>query len=165
MKNRIEIDGNSLNLQQIEEVAYRSAEVSVSQPAQKAITKCREYVEKLVNEQRVVYGLTTGFGKFATVTISNDKIEELQENLILSHATGLGNYYSIPETRAISLLRCNVLAKGNSGIRLSTLQTMVDMLNAGIHPCVPEKGSVGASGDLAPLSHLALVLIGEGEAE
>ncbi|MFA5498183.1 MAG: histidine ammonia-lyase [Candidatus Cloacimonadia bacterium] len=165
MKKQIEIDGNSLSLQQLEEVALNKTEVSISQPAQQSINKCRDYVEKLVNDQKVVYGLTTGFGKFATVTIPNDKIEELQENLILSHATGLGKSYSIAETRAVTLLRCNVLAKGNSGIRLSTLQTLVDMLNAGIHPCIPEQGSVGASGDLAPLSHLALVLLGEGYAE
>ena len=161
----VKIDGNSLTLEEIKRVAEDKAAVRLSVSSQKGVQKCRDYVEKLVAEKRVVYGLTTGFGKFAGVTISPDKIEELQENLILSHATGVGKNFSTPETRAITLLRCNVLAKGFSGVRLTTLETLVNMLNAGIHPCIPEKGSVGASGDLAPLSHLALVLIGKGSAE
>jgi histidine ammonia-lyase len=161
----IRIDGNSLTLDSVKAVAEDFAQVSLSDSTKKDVEKCRAFVEKLVSEKRVVYGLTTGFGKFAREIIPADKIEELQENLILSHATGVGNNFSIPETRAITLLRCNVLAKGYSGIKLKTLETLIDMLNAEIHPCIPEKGSVGASGDLAPLSHLALVLIGEGYAE
>ncbi|MBW6515888.1 MAG: histidine ammonia-lyase [Candidatus Cloacimonetes bacterium] len=161
----INIDGNNLTLEEIKRVAVGNQGIRLSEAAKKAVRKCRDYVEKLIADKRIVYGLTTGFGKFAGVTISPDKIEELQENLILSHATGVGEHFSIPETRAITLLRCNVLAKGFSGVRISTLETLIKMLNAGIHPCIPEKGSVGASGDLAPLSHLALVLIGEGYAE
>ncbi|MCB5249535.1 MAG: histidine ammonia-lyase [Candidatus Cloacimonadales bacterium] len=165
MEKTIYIDGNSLTLEQVYDVAFNRVKVKLTEDAIEKINKCRTYVEKVINEGRIVYGLTTGFGKFSTISIDKEDIEELQTNLILSHATGVGNYLSIEETRAIHLLRANVLAKGNSGIRLSTLQTLIDMLNAGIHPCIPEKGSVGASGDLAPLSHLALVLLGYGEAE
>ncbi len=159
------ITGNDLTLNDIYDVAYNFEKVELTESAKQKVDKCRAYVEKIIKEKKIVYGLTTGFGKFSTVRIATDQIEELQENLILSHATGVGPNLSIPETRAVMLLRINVLAKGHSGIRLSTLQTLLDMLNAKIHPCLPEKGSVGASGDLAPLSHLALVLLGKGEAE
>lgn len=162
---KITIDGNSLTLEAIRSVATEDILVELSETAKVSVEKCRNYVEKLIAEKRVVYGLTTGFGKFALINIPPDQIEELQENLILSHATGVGNYFSVPETRAITLLRCNVLAKGFSGVKPATLETLIQMLNAGVHPCIPEKGSVGASGDLAPLSHLALVLIGKGVAE
>ncbi|PID29066.1 MAG: histidine ammonia-lyase [Candidatus Cloacimonadota bacterium] len=159
------IDGSSLTLNDVWDVAFEKANIALSDESVKKVKHCREYVEKIIAEGRVVYGLTTGFGKFANITIPVEQIDELQENLILSHATGVGNYFSKEETRAIMLLRIAVLAKGNSGIRLETLQTLIDMLNDGIHPCIPEKGSVGASGDLAPLSHLALVLLGKGKAE
>jgi len=161
----IKIDGNSLTLEKIKQVATSIADITLSEDAKERVTKCREYVDKLVEEKKVVYGLTTGFGKFAGINIPQEQLAELQENLILSHATGVGDNFSIPETRAITLLRCNVLAKGFSGVKLTTLETLINMLNSGIHPCIPEKGSVGASGDLAPLSHLALVLIGQGYAE
>ncbi|MCL1827257.1 MAG: histidine ammonia-lyase, partial [Candidatus Cloacimonetes bacterium] len=140
-------------------------QVALTEASIKKINKCREYVDRVIDEKQVVYGLTTGFGKFANITIPIDQIDELQENLILSHAVGVGDCLSISETRAVHLLRINVLAKGHSGIKLSTLQTLIDMLNSGVHARIPEKGSLGASGDLAPLSHLALVLIGYGEAE
>jgi len=159
------LNGNDLTLDDLSKIVYNREKIELDQDAIKKIIKCRDYVEKIVKENRVVYGLTTGFGKFATIRIPTEDIEELQKNLILSHCTGVGPNLSIEETRAVMLLRINVLAKGHSGIRLSTLQTLVDMLNIGIHPCIPEKGSVGASGDLAPLSHLALVLLGKGEAE
>ena len=159
------IDGNSLTLEQIYDVAYSHKQVALTLHAQERVNRCRAYVDKVISDKRVVYGLTTGFGKFANITIPIDQIEELQENLILSHATGVGAILPVHEVRAVHLLRINVLAKGYSGVRLSTLQTLIDMLNKGIHACIPEKGSVGASGDLAPLSHLALVLIGHGEAE
>jgi histidine ammonia-lyase len=159
------IDGNSLTLEALYEVAVHFETIELSAECIQRVKKCREYVEKIVAENQTVYGLTTGFGKFSNIRISPEKLELLQENLILSHATGVGNYLSIPETRAVLLLRINVLAKGHSGIRLETLQTLVSMLNNRIHPCIPEKGSVGASGDLAPLSHLALVLLGKGKAE
>lgn len=165
MENIIYIDGNSLTLEQVYEVAFKRTKIKLTEEAIVKVNKCRDYVEKIIDEGKIVYGLTTGFGKFATISIAKEDIEELQTNLILSHATGVGQYLSIEETRAIHLLRANVLAKGNSGIRLNTLQVLIDMLNAEIHPCIPEKGSVGASGDLAPLSHLALVLLGHGKAE
>src|SRR5690606_1266751 len=115
--------------------------------------------------QRAVYGVTTGFGRFSEVAIPRDHLEELQLNLIRSHACGVGEPLSRPETRAITLLRANVLAKGYSGVRPEVVELLLEMLNRGVHPVIPEQGSVGASGDLAPLSHLALVLGGEGEAE
>ena len=159
------LTGNDLTLEELSRIVYEKEKIELHPDSIKKIIKCRDYVEKIVEEDRVVYGLTTGFGKFATIKISRDHIEELQRNLILSHSTGVGPNLSIEETRAVMLLRINVLVKGHSGIRLSTLQTLIDMLNKGVHPCIPEKGSVGASGDLAPLSHLALVLLGEGKAE
>lgn len=161
----IKIDGNSLTLAEIKKIACKDEKISLTDQAKDKVMKCRNYVEEIIANNEVVYGLTTGFGKFATITIPTDQIDQLQENLIVSHATGVGNCLSREEVRAIMLLRLNVLAKGNSGIRLNTLQLLVDMLNKGVHPLIPEKGSVGASGDLAPLSHLALVLIGKGEAE
>lgn len=159
------LDGNSLTIEQVYDVAVNRTKVQLTEDSKKKVIKCRQFVEKLIDDGKIVYGLTTGFGKFANITIDKKDIEELQTNLILSHATGVGQYLPIDETRAIHLLRINVLAKGHSGIRLETLQTLIDMLNAEIHPCIPEKGSVGASGDLAPLSHLALVLLGHGKAE
>jgi histidine ammonia-lyase len=161
----IKITGNNLTLDDIWNIAYNFEPIELDTEAKEKVIRCRHYVEKIIEENRVVYGLTTGFGKFSTVRIQQDKIEELQENLIISHATGVGRYLSVPETRAVMLLRINVLARGHSGICLSTLQTLIDMLNKKVHPCIPEKGSVGASGDLAPLSHLALVLLGKGKAE
>ena len=133
--------------------------------AKEAINKSRAYVEKKLEEKAVIYGLTTGFGKFANVAISHEQTAQLQENLIISHTCSMGDPYPTEFVRAAMLLRCNNLSHGYSGIRLSTIQTMVDMLNAGIHPIVPEKGSVGSSGDLAPLSCIALGLIGKGKVE
>ena len=149
------LTGNDLTLKDLSRIVYDREGIKLHPNSIKKIVKCRNYVDKIIEENRVVYGLTTGFGKFANIRIPKENIEELQRNLILSHATGVGDNLSIEETRAVMLLRINVLVKGHSGIRLSTLQTLIDMLNKGIHPCIPEKGSVGASGDLAPLSHLA----------
>ena len=159
------LTGSDLTLNDLSKIVYDREKIEIHPDSINKIVKCRDYVEKIVEENRVVYGLTTGFGKFANIRIPKENIEELQRNLILSHATGVGKNLSIEETRAVMLLRINVLVKGHSGIRLSTIQTLIDMLNKGVHPCIPEKGSVGASGDLAPLSHLALVLLGEGKAE
>lgn len=159
------IDGNKLTLEQVETIAHEQAQIRLSEECISKVNACREYVDKVIANGDIVYGLTTGFGKFSTVTIPQEHIAELQLNLIRSHATNLGPAYSKAQTRAIMLLRINVLAKGFSGIRLQTLQTLVDMLNKGVHPHIPMRGSVGASGDLSPLSHLALPLLGEGEAE
>ena len=161
----IMIDGNSLDLRQVEAIAVDRVPIALSDECVGKVKKCRAYVDKVIQRGDIVYGLTTGFGKFSTVTIPPEHIAELQVNLIRSHATSIGPAYTREQTRAIMLLRVNVLAKGHSGIRLETLQTLVDMLNAGVHPVIPMRGSVGASGDLSPLSHLALPLLGEGEAE
>jgi histidine ammonia-lyase len=158
------IDGNSLSLEQVALVAIDKVPVRLSETSRQKVQKCRAYVDKVIANGDTVYGLTTGFGKFSTVSIPPEHIAELQLNLIRSHATSIGEPYDIEQTRAIMLLRIAVLAKGYSGIRIETLDTLVNMLNRGVHPIIPKRGSVGASGDLSPLSHLALVLIGEGEA-
>jgi histidine ammonia-lyase len=124
----------------------------------------RDLVDEIVRDQRVTYGINTGFGKLSDVHIPPDRLRELQRNLVRSHACGVGNLLSPEETRAMLLLRANVLAKGLSGARVEVAETLIQMLEHGVLPCIPEKGSVGASGDLAPLAHLALVVIGEGEA-
>ncbi len=159
------IDGNSLSLEQVGQIAVKRTPIALTDECVAKVQACRAYVDEVIERGDVVYGLTTGFGKFSTVTIPADHIAELQLNLIRSHATSVGPAYGTAQVRAIMLLRINVLAKGNSGIRLQTLQTLVEMLNRGVHPVIPMRGSVGASGDLSPLSHLALPLIGEGEAE
>jgi histidine ammonia-lyase len=158
------IDGNSLSLEQVEEVARYKAPIRLAESSIMLVNKCRTYVDKVIANKEVVYGLTTGFGKFSTVKIPEENIAELQLNLIRSHSVNVGEAYDEATTRAIMLLRIAVLAKGHSGIRLETLQALVQMLNKGVHPFIPKRGSVGASGDLSPLSHLALVLLGEGEA-
>ncbi|MDY0151728.1 MAG: histidine ammonia-lyase [Candidatus Cloacimonas sp.] len=158
------IDGNSLSLEAVEQVACFAVPIRISDASRNKVKQCRAYVDKVIANGDTVYGLTTGFGKFSTVSIPAQNIAELQLNLIRSHATSVGEPYTIAQTRAIMLLRIAVLAKGHSGIRYETLDTLVQMLNKGVHPIIPKRGSVGASGDLSPLSHLALVLIGEGEA-
>jgi len=129
--DRVYLNGSDLTFEQIWSIAYQMTEVSLTDEAAQNVKVCREYVDRIIREGRVVYGLTTGFGKFSTISIPADQIDELQENLILSHATGVGPFLSISETRAILLLRINVLARGHSGIRLETLQALIDMLNAG----------------------------------
>lgn len=159
------INGRDLTIEQVISVCRHHEKVELAPEAIEAVNKARAYVEKKVAEKAVVYGLTTGFGKFASVAIDTDQTAELQRNLIISHTCSMGKPYDQKYVRAAMLLRANSLSRGNSGIRLETLQTLIDMLNAGIHPIVPEKGSVGASGDLAPLSCIALGLIGLGKVE
>jgi len=161
---RVIIDGESLTLEDVERVAFERAEVSLSEKAVSRIKRSREVVEKLIDRGRVIYGVNTGFGKLSEVRISPDKIEQLQERLILSHSAGVGDPLPEETVRAVLLLKINTLAKGYSGCRFTLVDTLVRMLNQGVHPLIPEKGSVGASGDLAPLAHLALVVIGQGEA-
>ena len=158
----ITIDGENLKLEQIEEVAYGKALVKLSQKAIPKINRCRKYVEEIVKKGETVYGINTGFGKLCRVKISPAEIEKLQKNLILSHAIGVGPVFCEEEVRAAVLLQANVLAKGYSGVRLEVIENLIRLVNSGVTPMVPEKGSVGASGDLAPLSFIALVLIGEG---
>lgn len=164
MPKKISIDGESLSISDIVAVAQEGATVEMAPFVQERIVKSRGVIDEILLSGRVVYGVNTGFGKLSEVTIPPHQLNELQLNLIRSHAAGVGQPYSVAVTRAIMLLRANVLAKGNSGIRVEVVQLLVDLLNRQVHPVIPSKGSVGASGDLAPLSHLALVLIGEGTA-
>lgn len=160
----IHIDGASLTLEEVIRVARFGEKVEITDAARANVQKSRDYIDKLVAEERVVYGITTGFGKFSDVHISREETEHLQKNLIMSHSCGTGPLFSEETVRAIMLLRANALSLGYSGIRLSTLQSLVDLINHGIHPAIPEKGSLGASGDLAPLAHMTLPLLGLGKA-
>ena len=157
------IDGHHLDFAGLEAVAREGRPVVLTGDARDAVRASRRVVDEAVARGAVVYGVTTGFGNFADVHIPLDRLRELQINLIRSHAAGVGAPLEEPETRALLLLRANVLAKGFSGVRLETLELLVELLNRRVHPVVPSQGSVGASGDLAPLAHLALVLVGEGE--
>lgn len=161
---RLTIDGDNLTLEQFVDVARNNVQVELSEEAIRKVEKARALVDKFVEEDRVVYGITTGFGKFSDVVITGDETKTLQRNLITSHACGVGEALDEEIVRGIMLLRVNALSKGFSGARLSTINTLVEMLNKGVHPVIPEKGSLGSSGDLAPLSHMVLVMIGEGEA-
>lgn len=158
------LNGQPLPLHQIEAVAVRGATVEIAADARRRMAASRTLIEKIVAGGQTVYGVNTGFGKLADVRIENTHLAQLQTNLVRSHSGGVGNPLSEAESRAMLLLRANVLAKGFSGTRTEVIDLLVSMLNAGVHPVIPEKGSVGASGDLAPLAHLALVVIGEGEA-
>ena len=158
------LDGQPLTLADIESVSLRGRRVEIAAAARSRMAESRALIEQIVAAGQTVYGVNTGFGKLADVRISNDHLAQLQTNLVRSHAGGVGQPLSEAEARAMLLLRANVIAKGFSGTRPEVVELLVDMLNAGVHPVIPEKGSVGASGDLAPLAHLALVVIGEGEA-
>lgn len=160
----LHIDGDRLTLAELREVVYAQRAVLLAPDARRKVTKSREVVEELVRDNRVAYAVTTGVGKLSDVRIAGDQIRELQLNLLRSHAAGVGAPLSEPVTRAMILLRANSLAKGFSGVRPLLIDTLCEMLNRGVHPVIPSQGSVGASGDLAPLAHLALVLAGEGEA-
>jgi histidine ammonia-lyase len=159
----IELSGQHLTLAQIEDVARRKVQVELSDVARRRIKDSRTIIENVLREGRIVYGVNTGFGKLSDVEIALADLDTLQLNLVRSHCCGLGPPLSEAETRAIMLLRANVLALGFSGCRAEVVDTLVAMLNRGVTPVIPEKGSVGASGDLAPLAHLALSMIGEGE--
>src|SRR6266478_6575575 len=160
----MELNGQALALTDIATVALAGEAVKISSLAQPRIVASRKVVEEIIARDAVVYGVTTGFGKLSDVRIPREALSELQLNLVRSHACGIGEPLSEPEVRAMMLLRANVLALGFSGIRGEVIKLLCDMLNRRVHPVVPEKGSVGASGDLAPLAHLALSVIGEGEA-
>lgn len=160
----IYIDGNSLTLEDLVNVARKDYKIELTKEAVKKVNKSRAVVDELVDDGKVIYGITTGFGLFSDVLITKDQTKELQKNLIVADCCGVGKPYAEDVVRAAMLLRVNALAKGFSGIRLSTLNVLVEMLNKGVHPVVPEKGSVGASGDLCPLAHMVLVMLGDGEA-
>ncbi len=159
------LNGKDLTIDQVASVARNGEEVSISEEARILIQKARNYVDEKLAAHAVIYGLTTGFGKFSDTFILPEATAELQKNLIISHACGMGEPLDKETVRASMLLRLNTLSRGNSGIRLSTMDTLLNMLNRGVHPVIPQKGSLGASGDLAPLSHMVLVMIGEGHAE
>jgi histidine ammonia-lyase len=159
------LDGESLTMEDVLAIAHnRSITVSLSPEALSRVRRAASAVQDFVSRGEIVYGITTGFGAFKDRIISMDHVRELQRNILLSHAVGVGKPLDEPATRAMMLIRANTLAKGLSGIREETLALLVDMLNRGVHPYIPEQGSLGASGDLAPLAHMALPLIGEGEA-
>jgi histidine ammonia-lyase len=163
MENLV-LDGQALTLAEIEDVALRGRPVTIAAAALERVCASRKLIEGILAEGQTVYGVNTGFGKLSDVRIPDGSLAQLQTNLVRSHAGGVGQPLSEGESRAMLLLRANVLAKGFSGCRRDLVELLVALLNAGVHPVIPEKGSVGASGDLAPLAHLALVAIGEGEA-
>ena len=160
----MELTGQPLSLSEIAQVAYGQMPVAVAPSAHAGIQASRKVIEEIVARGGVVYGVSTGFGKLSDVHVPADELRQLQLNLVRSHACGIGRPLSIPEVRAMMLLRANVLALGLSGIRLEVIEQLCELVNRGVNPFIPEKGSVGASGDLAPLAHLSLTLIGEGEA-
>lgn len=161
----VQLDGETLDRRQIERIAYDSVEVRLSDYALKRVRSSRERIEKQLNDGKVIYGVNTGFGKLSDIEIPEEDIAKLQLNLIRADVVGIGEPFPRPIVRAMMVLRANALAKGFSGVREATLQLLIDMINRGVHPVVPCKGSVGASGDLAPLAHIAIVLLGEGRAE
>jgi len=158
----IRIDGQKLTLEQVEAIAD-GAPCALSPAARRAVRESRKVVDRAVKDGRQVYGVNTGFGHLSNVRIDDDKLDQLQMNLVRSHSAGMGDAFSERVVRAILALRANCLARGHSGLRLATLERIVEMLETGICPVVPRHGSVGASGDLAPLAHIALAMIGEGE--
>jgi histidine ammonia-lyase len=160
----VQLTGSSLTIEELVAIADRGEAVDLAPEAAARVAAARHVVEAQARGDAPVYGVNTGFGSFAEVKIAPDALETLQANLLRSHAAGVGAPLPIRAVRAAMALRANVLAKGYSGIRVETLEALVALLNAGVHPVVPSRGSVGASGDLAPLAHIALVLIGEGEA-
>ena len=164
----IVLDGESLTFEEVIAVAYgrpNKPRVVLSEDAKHSVNRSAAAVETLLERGEIAYGITTGFGAFKDKIISREEVEQLQRNIVVSHAVGVGKPFDIPTVRAIMLIRANTLARGYSGIRLETLEMIFAFLNRGVHPEIPEKGSLGASGDLAPLAHFACVLIGEGKAE
>ena len=164
----IVLDGEHLTMEQVLSVAYGepgAPRVELAEHAKVKIDRAAAGVQRLLADGKIAYGITTGFGAFKNRVIAPEQVEQLQRNILMSHAVGVGNPFDRATTRAIMLIRANTLSHGYSGIRVRTLQHLLDLLNTGIHPVIPEKGSLGASGDLAPLAHMSLPLIGEGEAE
>jgi len=162
------LDGEKLTFEQVIATAFgepNNPRVLLSEAAKQKVNRSANAVRLLLGRGEIAYGITTGFGAFKDKIISREQAELLQRNIVLSHAVGVGNAFDTPTTRAIMLIRANTLARGFSGIRLETLELLIEFLNKGVHPQIPEKGSLGASGDLAPLAHMACVLIGESEAE
>ncbi len=159
------IDGKSLTLEELAKVARENCKIKLKKEAVIKIKESRKKVEYFLENDKKIYGINTGFGKFSDVIISKEESKLLQKNLIITHAVGSGNFFDRDIVRAIMLLRVNALSIGYSGIRLSTVETLIEMINKQVHPLIPEKGSLGASGDLAPLSHMVLPMIGLGKVE
>ena len=165
--SEIILDGENLTFEHVLAVAYGSPgepRVALADSAKANVQRAADAVDTLIDRGEIAYGITTGFGAFKDKIISRDEVGQLQRNIIVSHAVGVGDPFDTPTVRAIMLIRANTLARGFSGIRLATLELILELLNRGVHPVIPEKGSLGASGDLAPLAHFACVLIGEGAA-
>lgn len=160
----IVLNGNDLSFDQFIKVIRNWYGVMLSEEAEVRVIKARETVQRALNSKQVIYGLTTGFGALSDVVISKEQTKQLQRNILMSHAAGVGDFLDEETARATLLLKINDFAKGYSGIRPETVKTLIEMFNKGVYPLMPEKGSVGASGDLAPLAHLALVLVGHGQA-
>ncbi|MCG3190862.1 MAG: Histidine ammonia-lyase [Thermoanaerobaculia bacterium] len=163
MPHSLILDGESLALEDLDRAAHEGVSTTLSPLAARRVDAARAVIDRAIAEDRVVYGVTTGFGKFSDVVIPHHKLEELQLNLVRSHAAGTGDPLPVPVARSLMLLRANCLAKGFSGVRRTTLECLLDLLSRDVVAVVPCQGSVGASGDLAPLAHLALTLLGEGE--
>ncbi len=162
------LDGAQLTIDQVIAVAYGAPgapAVHLTSTARQRVTRAAQAVQQLIDNGVVAYGITTGFGAFKDRIIPSGEVAQLQHNIVMSHAVGVGAPFDRAMTRAILLIRANTLARGHSGVRLATLELLLELLNRGVHPVIPQKGSLGASGDLAPLAHMALVLIGLGEAE
>lgn len=161
---KIVLNGQDLTIEKVVSVARRGAKVCLSEETYAGIDKASALVNTIVEEKRRVYGISTGFGEFSKIAVSSEESAQMQENLILSHCVAVGKPLDEEVVRAMMLLRANALCKGYSGIRRELIECLISMLNAGVHPVVPEQGSLGASGDLAPLSHMVLVMLGRGEA-
>jgi histidine ammonia-lyase len=162
------IDGQTLRIEDVVAVAYaqpRDFRFQIAPEAQQRVARARQAVETFIGQRRVVYGITTGFGAFCNRVIDPEQTAQLQRNIVMSHAVGVGRPLEAPVVRAMMLIRANTLAKGHSGCREAVIDLLLRMLERGVHPVIPRQGSLGASGDLAPLAHMALVLIGLGEAE
>lgn len=157
------LDGKTLSLEKLKRIVYGNERVEGDKESFILVEESRGWVEDIINDSRTIYGINTGFGKFSDVLIEKENTSALQHNLIASHACGVGEPFSVEVTRAMMVLRANTLLKGHSGVRTGLIQTLLDCINFQIHPIIPQQGSLGASGDLAPLSHLALLLMGEGE--
>lgn len=161
------LDGQNLTIEQVVAVANAqpgALEVRLSEEAKIRVNRAATAVQQLLARGEIAYGITTGFGAFKDRIISAEDVETLQRNIVASHAVAVGDPFDVRTTRAIMLIRANTLARGHSGIRLATLELLLALLNAGVHPIIPQKGSLGASGDLSPLAHMSLVMLGEGEA-
>ena len=159
----ITLTGHTLTVEEMKRLLLEGEGVTACPTSMQKVAECREVVEKIVEDGKVVYGITTGFGKFSDVLIQKDDVKALQHNLIQSHACGIGDPFPEEVSRGMLILRANTMLKGVSGVRPLVVNMLLEFVNRKIHPVVPQQGSLGASGDLAPLSHLALVLLGEGE--